>query len=217
MFVQHIAGLSGLAAAVLFIFGLKRMSSPVTALSGIVVAGLGMVVAVAVSFLAVFDVAETVRPHLGVNLILAVAAIALGGGWAWLRGRKVEMTAMPQMVALYNGMGGGAAAAVAAVEISARGTPSALILAVTAAGALIGSISLTGSVIAWAKLDGKINKPFRFGGQRAVNGALFLVTVLLGIALVAFFDSPALPLLAILFFLGALAFGIMMTLSHPLI
>ncbi|HHR1235158.1 TPA: NAD(P)(+) transhydrogenase (Re/Si-specific) subunit beta [Klebsiella pneumoniae] len=113
MFVQHIAGLSGLAAAVLFIFGLKRMSSPVTALSGIVVAGLGMVVAVAVSFLAVFDVAETVRPHLGVNLILAVAAIALGGGWAWLRGRKVEMTAMPQMVALYNGMGGGAAAAVA--------------------------------------------------------------------------------------------------------
>lgn len=50
MFVQHIAGLSGLAAAVLFIFGLKRMSSPVTALSGIVVAGLGMVVAVAVSF-----------------------------------------------------------------------------------------------------------------------------------------------------------------------
>jgi NAD(P) transhydrogenase subunit beta len=211
MFVQHIAGLSGLAAAVLFIFGLKRMSSPVTALSGIVVAGLGMVVAVAVSFLAVFDVAETVRPHLGVNLILAVAAIALGGGWAWLRGRKVEMTAMPQMVALYNGMGGGAAAAVAAVEISARGTPSALILAVTAAGALIGSISLTGSVIAWAKLDGKINKPFRFGGQRAVNGALFLVTVLLGIALVAFFDSPALPLLAILFF-GALAFGIMMTL-----
>lgn len=212
MFVQHIVGLSGLAAAVLFIFGLKRMSSPVTALSGIVVAGLGMVVAVAVSFLAVFDVAETVRPHLGVNLILAVAAIALGGGWAWLRGRKVEMTAMPQMVALYNGMGGGAAAAVAAVEISARGTPSALILAVTAAGALIGSISLTGSVIAWAKLDGKINKPFRFGGQRAVNGALFLVTVLLGIALVAFFDSPALPLLAILFFLGALAFGIMMTL-----
>ncbi len=212
MFVQHIAGLSGLAAAVLFIFGLKRMSSPVTALSGIVVAGLGMVVAVAVSFLAVFDVAETVRPHLGVNLILAVAAIALGGGWAWLRGRKVEMTAMPQRVALYNGMGGGAAAAVAAVEISARGTPSALILAVTAAGALIGSISLTGSVIAWAKLDGKINKPFRFGGQRAVNGALFLVTVLLGIALVAFFDSPALPLLAILFFLGALAFGIMMTL-----
>ena len=147
MFVQHIAGLSGLAAAVLFIFGLKRMSSPVTALSGIVVAGLGMVVAVAVSFLAVFDVAETVRPHLGVNLILAVAAIALGGGWAWLRGRKVEMTAMPQMVALYNGMGGGAAAAVAAVEISARGTPSALILAVTAAGALIGSFCIKSSAV----------------------------------------------------------------------
>ncbi|MBC8718963.1 NAD(P)(+) transhydrogenase (Re/Si-specific) subunit beta [Ochrobactrum sp. Marseille-Q0166] len=212
MIIQHTLGLSGLAAAALFIFGLKRMSSPVTALSGIVVAGVGMIVAVAASFLAVFDVTETVRPYLGVNIILALAALALGGGWAWLRGKKVEMTAIPQMVALYNGMGGGAAAAVAAVELSARGASNPVILAVTAAGALIGSISLTGSVIAWAKLDGKIRKPFRFRGQRLVNGALFTLTLLLGIALVIFFDSPTLPLLAGLFFLGALAFGIMMTL-----
>ncbi|WP_454634375.1 NAD(P)(+) transhydrogenase (Re/Si-specific) subunit beta [Bradyrhizobium cenepequi] len=212
MFAQHLLALSGFAAAILFIFGLKRMSSPVTALSGIVVAGIGMVVALGASFLVVFDAAEPIRPHLAVNLVLALVALALGGGWAWLRGKKVEMTAMPQMVALYNGMGGGAAAAVAAVELSARGASSAMILAVTAAGALIGSISLTGSVVAWAKLDGRIRKPFRFEGQRIVNGALFLVTVLLGIALVVFFDTPALPLLAVLFFLGALAFGVMMTL-----
>ncbi|MEN5276737.1 NAD(P)(+) transhydrogenase (Re/Si-specific) subunit beta [Brucella sp. TWI432] len=212
MLIQHILGLSGLAAAGLFIFGLKRMSSPVTALSGIVVAGIGMVVAVAASFLTIFEISPEVAPHRGVNLILAVIALCLGGGWAYLRGRKVEMTAMPQMVALYNGMGGGAAAAVAAVELSRHGAPAPVILSVTAAGALIGSISLTGSVIAWAKLDGKINKPWRFGGQRLVNGALFLATLLLGIALVVFFNTSYLPLLAVLFFLGALAFGIMMTL-----
>ncbi len=212
MFVQHILGLSGLCAAILFIFGLKRMSSPVTALSGIVVAGIGMVVAIAASFLVVFDLSEQVRPHLTVNLVLALVALTIGGGWAWLRGKKVEMTAMPQMVALYNGMGGGAAAAVAAVELSARDASSAVVLAVTAAGALIGSISLTGSVIAWAKLDGRISKPFRFGGQRIVNGALFAATVLLGIALVFFFDCQALPFIAVLFFFGALAFGVMMTL-----
>ncbi|HEY0120269.1 MAG TPA: NAD(P)(+) transhydrogenase (Re/Si-specific) subunit beta [Rhizobium sp.] len=212
MFAQHILGLSGLVAAALFIFGLKRMSSPATALSGIVVAGVGMVIAIVASFLAIFDLPDAARPYLTANLTLAIIALVVGGGWAWWRGRKVEMTAMPQMVAFYNGMGGGAAAAVAAVELSARAAPSALILAVTVAGALIGSISLTGSMIAWAKLDGKINKPWRFGGQRIVNGLAFLATVLLGIAVIVFFDSPLLPVLAVLFFLGALAFGIMMTL-----
>ncbi|GFE77472.1 NAD(P)(+) transhydrogenase (Re/Si-specific) subunit beta [Novosphingobium sp. TCA1] len=212
MLIQHILGVSGLAAAGLFIFGLKRMSSPVTALSGIVVAGIGMVVAVAASFLTVFDLPAEVGPYRTVNVILALLALCAGGGWAFLRGRKVEMTAMPQMVALYNGMGGGAAAAVAAVELSTRGVHAALILAVTAAGALIGSISLTGSVIAWAKLDGRIRNPWRFTGQRIVNGVLFLATVLVGVAMVAFFGTANSPLLAALFFLGALAFGIMMTL-----
>ncbi|MDQ0390271.1 NAD(P)(+) transhydrogenase (Re/Si-specific) subunit beta [Labrys monachus] len=212
MFAQHIMGLSGLVAATLFIFGLKRMSSPATALSGIVVAGIGMVVAVAASFLTLADLPDAVRPHLAVNLALAALALVLGGGWAWWRGRKVGVTAMPQMVALYNGMGGGAAAAVAAVALSAGGAESAVILAVTVAGALIGSISLTGSVIAWAKLDGKLDKPWRFGTQRIVNGLLFLATVLLGIGIIAFFETPALPVLAVLFFAGALAFGVMMTL-----
>lgn len=212
MFAQHILGLSGLVAAALFILGLKRMSSPATALSGIVVAGVGMVVAVAASFLVIFDLPDTVERHLTINLILAVIALLIGGGWAWMRGRKVEMTAMPQMVALYNGMGGGAAAAVAAVELSARGMQAMEILAVTVAGALIGSISLTGSVIAWAKLDGKINRPWRFSGQRIVNAFVFLATVLLGIAVIVFFNDPLLPVLAVLFFAGALAFGVMMTL-----
>src|SRR5580658_6036827 len=98
-------------------FGLKQMSSPATAPSGIRVAGLGMVAAVLVSFLYVFTVDAAARPHLMINIALAVVALGVGGAGAWFAGRKVAMTAMPQMVAIYNGMGGGAAGGIAAVEL----------------------------------------------------------------------------------------------------
>ena len=109
---QLIIGVVDLAAAFLFMYGLKRMSSPVTAPSGIFVAGIGMLVAVLASFLYVFDVGAAARPHLMTNVGLGVVALIIGGGFAWWGGKKVAMTAMPQMVALYNGMGGGAAGAI---------------------------------------------------------------------------------------------------------
>jgi NAD(P) transhydrogenase subunit beta len=111
---QLIIGAADLAAAFLFMYGLQRMSSPATAPSGIMVAGFGMLAAVLASFLYVFSVDAAAQSHLGVNISLAVVALAVGGGGAWWSGRKVAMTAMPQMVALYNGMGGGAAGAIAA-------------------------------------------------------------------------------------------------------
>src|SRR5690606_6841930 len=80
------------AAALLFIFGLKRMSSPVTARRGIVIAGIGMVVATLVTFL---------TPDMGRYLLMTVA-IAIGGGVAWWTGKRVAMADMPQMIALYN-------------------------------------------------------------------------------------------------------------------
>jgi H+-translocating NAD(P) transhydrogenase subunit beta len=212
MYAQHLMGLSGLFAAILFIFGLKRMSSPATALSGIVVAGGGMILAIAASFLTLFDLIHTGNGRLGQNIALALVALALGAGWAWRRGSKVGMTEMPQMVALYNGMGGGAAAAIAAIAISGGQSDPALIRTVTVIGALIGSVSLTGSIIAWAKLDGRINKPWRFPGQRMVNGLVFVAAVLLGLVAVALQGSAAGGAIAILFFLSALGFGIMMTL-----
>src|SRR5277367_1229281 len=87
------------AAAVLLIMGIKRMSSPVTARSGIQWAGIGVLVAVVATFF-----------HSGMqNVALMLAAIVLSTAAAWYSGRKVAMTAMPQMVALYNGMGGGSA------------------------------------------------------------------------------------------------------------
>ena len=103
---------------------------------------------------------------LPVNIGLAVIALIVGGGTAWWSGKKVAMTSMPQMVALYNGMGGGAAGAIAAVELFGNKTQGATQLVVTLVGALIGAVSLSGSLIAWAKLDGVINKPLRVSANK---------------------------------------------------
>ena len=93
-------------AAIAFIIGLKRMSSPTTARAGILLAGAGMLLATVVTFF-----------YPGIeNFLLIGAALFLGSLIAGITAKKVEMTDMPQMIALYNGMGGGAAAAIAAVE-----------------------------------------------------------------------------------------------------
>jgi NAD(P) transhydrogenase subunit beta len=214
---QLIIGAVDLAAAFLFMYGLKRMSSPVTAPSGIMVAGLGMLVAVLASFLYAFDIGAAAKPHLLVNIGLAIVALAIGGGIAWWSGKKVAMTAMPQMVAIYNGMGGGAAAAIAAVELFGNKADGDIQLVVTLIGALIGAVSLSGSLIAWAKLDGGIKKPLRVRGQQVFNGLVAMATLGIGgyIVLVThgLITSPiATSYLITIFFGLTLLFGIMMTL-----
>jgi NAD(P) transhydrogenase subunit beta len=199
-------------AAVLFIYGLKRMSSPVTARQGIVLAGVGMALAIVVSFLYAGTVAPDVRPELMENIGLAVVALAIGLGWAWWSGKRVAITAMPQMVALYNGMGGGAAAAIAAVELVGGKFDGVMPVLVATLGALIGSMSLAGSLIAWAKLDGKINKTWRFPGQRPINGIVMFLTLCAGGAIVYMSTQGQIPTpVEAAFFIGALAFGVMMT------
>ena len=187
-------------AAVLFILGLKRMSSPVTARGGIVWAGAGMLVATLITFF---------WPGMH-NYWLMTTAIFIGGVAAWWSGKRVAMTDMPQMIALYNGMGGGAAGAIAAVELL-RGelhSPTFLMLAIL--GALIGSISFSGSLIAFAKLQGWLRKPLRFPGQTWFNMAVFLVAVGVGGWLVA--NGEFSGQLIALFFITALAFGVLMAL-----
>lgn len=209
MSTMWIINASFVLATLLFIYGLKRMSSPVTARSGIVVAGWGMVLAVAVSFLYVFNVSPDVKPHLTVNVILVVIALVLGLGWAWRSGKKVEMTAMPQMVALYNGMGGGAAAAIAAIELFGYKAHGNIILIMAVLGGAIGAVALSGSLIAWGKLDGRINGVWRFKGLQAVNGLIVLTMVAIGAwAVIA---GGQIPLYAIaVFFILALVYGVMM-------
>ena len=189
-------------AALLFILGIKRMSSPKTAASGIRWAGAGMLVATIATF---------ALPGLH-NLGLIALAVFLGTIVAWISGKRVAMTDMPQMVALYNGLGGGSAAAIGAVELlkfsDAGMAPSQTALVLAVVGALIGSVSLTGSVIAWAKLDGRMDKRFTFPGQQAFNGLVFLVAVVLGVLTVYGLQQPVI----IGFFVAALAVGILMTL-----
>ena len=217
MLPQLIIGAADLAAAFLFLYGLQRMSSPVTAPSGIFVAGLGMLVAILASFLYAFDITEAARPYLPGSIALALVALALGGGLAWWSGKTVAMTAMPQMVALYNGMGGGAAGAIAAVELFGGKVAGATQLIVTLVGALIGAVSLSGSLIAWAKLDGILNKPLRVKGQQILNLAVMLATLAVGgyivfVTLAGVAPVLAMPALIGLFFGLSLVFGILMTL-----
>ena len=134
---------SYLLTAFLFIMGLKRMSSPVTAVSGVRWAGLGMLLATIVTFAFVMGAPSE-------NLIWMVGAIAAGGVIAWVSGKRVAMTNMPQMIALYNGMGGGAAAAIAAVELYRGSEHSVTHLAIATIGGFIGAVSFSGSLIAFA-------------------------------------------------------------------
>ena len=214
---QFIIDASFIAAAFLFIYGLKRMSSPVTARSGIVVAGWGMLVAVLASFLYYFGVAEAAKPHLMTNAAIAMVALALGVSWAWWSGKKVAMTAMPQMVALYNGMGGGSAAAIAAMvllqpaPVEGAAGHGLVHFLVTVLGGLIGAVSLSGSLIAWAKLDERIKGTWRYTGLQAVNGAVMLLTLAVGGYIVFAMHGHAPAMVVVGFFLAALVFGVFMT------
>jgi NAD(P) transhydrogenase subunit beta len=212
-----------LAVAILFILGLKAMSSPVTARKGIMQAGLGMILATVITFLypgkdgaglLFFGSGKTT------NLILTVVAIAIGGGVAWWLGKVVKMTDMPQMVAVYNGMGGGAAALIAAVEFarvtSERGGSLPPIVATLAVlGALIGSVAFAGSIIAFLKLQGIMKKTWRLPAQNLVNLVLALVAVVLGVAIVLLSanasGNPLLVTLLVVFFVLALFLGVILT------
>ena len=200
MAIKWLIDASYFVAAILFILGLKGMSSPVSARKGIVWAGVGMVLATVVTFL---------TPGMG-NMLLMVIAIGLGGVLAWVSGKRVAMTDMPQMVAIYNGMGGGAAAAIAAVEFARGEMHGTVVTLLATLGALIGAVSFSGSVVAWAKLQGVMNKAFRLPAQNAVNVVLALVTVGFGAAIVI---APQVdPMLVGAFFVLALVLGAVITL-----
>ena len=202
MSVLVLVKLSYFVAATLFLLGLQRMASPATARSGIQWAGVGMLIATFATFF---------LPGLH-NIGLMVAGIVLGTVVTWVWGKKVAITDMPQMVALFNGMGGGSAAGIGAMELvrwSAAGTtPGIVPLVLALLGALIGSVSLTGSIIAWAKLDGRMDKRYTFPGQQWFNAAVAVAAVVCGVMAL---QTLAMPWI-VAFFVLALALGVLMTL-----
>jgi len=217
--LQWLVQVSYLVAATLFLLGLQRMASPMTARSGIRWAGLGMLIATVATFF---------LPELH-NIPLILAAVVTGTGVAWWSAKRVAITDMPQMVALYNGMGGGSAAAIGAVELLrfsflanrdtthwseqaladlAARQPSATVLALAVIGSAIGAVSLSGSIIAWAKLDGRLDRRVTFPGQQVFNLLVALAMVVLGIWAAVTLS----PVAIISFFVVALALGVLMTL-----
>lgn len=191
--------------ALLFILGLRQMASPGTARNGIQWAGAAMLLATLVTAVTPEARANTT------NLILMLVAVVLGTVIAWAAAARVKMTDMPQMVAIYNGMGGGAAAAIAAVELlrpEFYDSTGLVVLAIL--GALIGAISFTGSLVAFAKLQGIMNtRPIVFPLQRLVNLLVLLGAVAMGVMLLQGNDD----LLYIALFFGlALLFGWLVTL-----
>ena len=153
-----------LIASLCFIVGLKRLSSPRSARSGNIVAGIGMGLALVGTFL---------LPNME-HFPAIIIAIAIGTVPGWLLAKRVKMTAMPQMVSLFNGMGGACAMFISLGEWlkgweSGAAFPKLL-------GIVLGSISFTGSLIAFGKLQGLISeKSVRWPAQKAVNALLVLI------------------------------------------
>jgi proton-translocating NAD(P)+ transhydrogenase subunit beta len=192
-------GAAYLVCAILFIIGLRRLSSPATARSGNQLAAIGMAFAIVATL---FD--ERVLSYQWIVL----GAIVGGVGGA-IGARKVKMTAMPQMVALFNGFGGGAAALVALADyhdtVGLPGHVPAKIIVSILFSAVVGSISFSGSMIAFGKLQEMISgSPVVVPGQRIVTGALAAAVLVLCVILATGHESQTLLVvaMAVAFVLG---------------
>ena len=199
MFIQEILiPVAYLVSAVLFIMGLKQLSHPKTAPRGNQTAAIGMLIAI-IATLLYRDV---------IDYTLIIAGIIIGGAIGAYVARTVEMTAMPQMVAIFNGFGGGASLLVATAEFYRLITGMEAIagFTMTAIGLsiIIGGITFTGSIVAFAKLQGIMRgAPILFKGQQIVNSILLIGTVTLTVLAVmvgaeAGFYIPAIIVVALI-------------------
>lgn len=188
-------------AAAMFMFGLKAMSSPVRARRGILWAGLGMALATMVTF---------VHPEVSRNYVLIVLALALGGCISFYSARSVEIKNMPQMIALYNAMGGGAAACIAVVAMTGTRLQGGLLQCLAVIGALLGCIAFTGSLLAFFKLNGSIKRVPQFSNLQVINLGIIVIALMLG--LILSFSTTAHPMLLLIYFILALMCGVIMTL-----
>jgi H+-translocating NAD(P) transhydrogenase subunit beta len=190
--------LAYLVAAVLFILGLIELSSPKSARRGNQIAAVGMVIALGATIpLLHFTTAGIVVTIIGIVIGVPIGAIGA---------RQVKMTAIPQMVALFNGVGGGAAAVVAVSELLLKGSHPAFAVAFPSVFSIvIGSVSFAGSLIAFSKLQALLTgTPITYPGQQIVNGALALAIVALAVYLIAIASTPIIfvPLLILGLVLG---------------
>ena len=202
-----------LLASVTFIVGLKMLSHPTTARKGNAVAAAGMTVAIFGTIFLYSDQGETLG-----NYGWIFAGLAIGTILGTLSAKRVKMTAMPEMVSLFNGMGGACAALISIVEFDhlmhldgMSGLIMVLVgssavqgfLLIILLGLIIGSVSFAGSMVAWGKLNGSL-RDFSFRGQQAFNIGLLLLILGLATYLIVALPSNALLLFYIIFGLSIL-------------
>ncbi|HNQ21880.1 MAG TPA: NAD(P)(+) transhydrogenase (Re/Si-specific) subunit beta [Phycisphaerae bacterium] len=200
--IEHVIDLLYLIAAILFIFGLKKLSSPTTARRGNLLAAIGMLIAILVTLLD----KQIVSPA------WIVAGMVIGAGIGLWWARAVPMTAMPQLVAAFNGFGGVASALVAISEHYRPdgGAAHIDVLVTIALSVLIGMVTFTGSFIAYAKLQGVMTgAPILYKGQHLVNILLGLAVVVFGVLFVM--DPAALGWSLWLVLLVGGALGVLLT------
>ena len=180
--MEHILTICYLIGSITFILGLKMLSNPATARKGNLIAAAGMTIAIFGTIFLYRDEAGNLL-H---NYAWIFGGLLIGGIVGTLAAKKVKMTSMPEMVSLFNGMGGACAALISFVEFGhiakhvQEGLPiNTSSLLTIFLGLIIGSVSFAGSMIAWGKLNGKV-KDFSFTGQHIFNLALF--AVILGLA-----------------------------------
>jgi len=190
-----------IASAILFIFGLKMMSRPTTAVRGNLLSAVGMGLAIVATLMTG-----------GLSMTWIVAGLVIGGVIGTVAALKVPMTSMPEFVAVFNGTGGLASMLVGCAEYyrywsHGGGEIEAVPLIATYLAVLIGGVTFTGSMVAYAKLAEKIDsKPFLFKNQQLINAA---VLGLLALGGVVFFLWPH-SIIAILFFLLAVALSLVL-------
>lgn len=210
---QSLLTLIYIIASVTFILGLKMLSSPTSARQGNLVAAGGMILAIlGTIFLYHDESGQSLHNHTWIFGGLIIGTIA-----GWFAAKKVKMTAMPEMVSLFNGMGGACAALISLIEFNHlthgyTGQPdffsnlSGGMLLIILSGLIIGSISFAGSIIAWGKLNGKI-KDFTFSGQTYIN--LIFLAIILGLAAYVIFMRPEETRLFVwLIFIFSLIYGV---------
>ncbi|MDR0534510.1 MAG: NAD(P)(+) transhydrogenase (Re/Si-specific) subunit beta [Verrucomicrobiales bacterium] len=212
--MNTLAALVIIAVAVLLIIGIKLLSSPKTARIGNLVAAAGMLVGLAA--LHKPDGAYVWSQGWNLNYTLIAAGLLVGLVLGALGAYSVKMTAMPQMVALFNGLGGSAAALVGGLEFlrssGAAADPGLFVLLAMLFATLIGSLSFSGSIIAYLKLQGKFEKPHTFCGQNILNG--LMLALILGLCGWLALDpsGTGAPVLLMVLALLALCFGVAMVL-----
>jgi len=204
MAIASLVNLAYLLGAVFFVIGLRNLSSPDTAKKGNRLAFVGMVLAIIASLIYPIEGASN-------NYMWIIGGMIVGTGIGWLAAKKVEMTAMPQLVSIFNGLGGACAVVLAMVELehfqsqkAVMDAPQIIIVLVTL---FIGAVAFSGSILAYLKLDGKVtDKQVILPSHNIINIVLLIATIALG-GFVFYQGFTGSMMFSIIFMVLALVYG----------